>query len=195
MAEVIRTIEEATGDASVDFLDDILFTGEQGVICMGHLTNVLKPGMKVQRFNRAADPWFYRYAEKHLPRCNVSFIEAIPLANYLFRYDRGAFWTGRYAFQYFLTPFNRVTRWALDRFMRTRVMYHALHKSGLATQYIVQDVAVPYPSANEFLNFLDVLFGFYPLWLCPLRMADGSSARVDSSSEMLLNSGVWGPGP
>ena len=192
IAEAIRMIEEATHDTSVDFLDGILFTKDRGIICMGRLTNVPKAGLKVQRFNRATDPWFYRYAEKRLSKCTGSFTDAIPLVDYLFRYDRGAFWTGRYAFKYFLTPFNRATRWALDRFMRTRVMYHALHKSGLAKQYIVQDVAVPYPAADEFLNFLDSLFGFYPIWLCPLRMSDGSAGAVDS---MLLNFGVWGPGP
>ena len=195
IAEAIRMIEEATNDTSVDFLDGILFTRDRGIICMGRLTDVPKAGLKVQRFNRATDPWFYRYAEKRLSNCTDSFTDAIPLVDYLFRYDRGAFWTGRYAFKYFLTPFNRATRWAPDRFMRTRVMYHAFHKSGLAKQYIVQDVAVPYPAADEFLNFLDDLFGFYPLWLCPLRMSDGSSGAVDSNSETLLNFGVWGPGP
>ncbi|KAG6040080.1 hypothetical protein E4U41_001421 [Claviceps citrina] len=49
-----------------------------------------------------------------------------PLVDYLFRYDRGAFWVGKYSFRYFLTPFNRTTRFLLDRFMHTRVMYRVL---------------------------------------------------------------------
>ena len=137
-------------------------------------------------------------------RGRAPITEAIPLTDYLFRYDRGAFWVGRYAFQYFLTPFNRVTRWALDKFMHTRVMYHALHQSGHAKRYILQDVAVPYPAAEELLNFIDDTFKFYPLWLCPLRQrgqsphsAYGLLAEKASpdAPQVLLNFGVWGPGP
>ena len=53
--------------------------------------------------------------------------------------------------------------------MHTRVMYHALHKNGIAKRYIVQDGEVPYSTTDEFVRFLDELFGFYPVWLCPLR--------------------------
>ena len=111
---------------------------------------------------------------------------------------------GRYAFQYFITPFNRITRRILDRFMYTRVMYHALHKSGHAEQYIIQDVAVPYQAVAEFVDYLDTSFGHYPLWLCPLLQtvespmsprSIHSTTPNEKSSKMLLNIGVWGPGP
>ena len=195
MREAMQKFEDASKDPSNDYLDGILFAQGRGVICTGRLTNVLKDGIKLQRFSRAQDPWFYRYAEKLIAESTGPITEAIPLVDYLFRYDRGAFWTGRYAFKYFLTPFNRITRWALDRFMRTRVMYHALHQSGVAKRYIVQDVAVPYPAADEFLKFLDGLFGFYPIWLCPLRLSQPTSRDVGPNQDMLLNFGVWGPGP
>ena len=167
--QALHQIEEATRNTAIDYVDGIVFSRNRSVICTGRLTDILKEGTKIQRFSRARDPWFYRYVEKLITTCIHPITEATPLVDYLFRYDRGAFWTGRYAFKYFLTPFNRITRWALDRFMRTRVMYHALHKSGLAKSYIVQDIAVPYPAADELLRFLDDLFGFYPIWLCPLR--------------------------
>lgn len=82
--------------------------------------------------------------------------------------DRGGFWVARYAFHYFLTPFNRITRWILDYYMHTRVMYHALHQSGLSSQYIIQDVAIPLPEAPGFLAYLDEDFQNYPIWLCPI---------------------------
>jgi Delta24-sterol reductase len=124
--------------------------------------------------------------------------------DYLFRYDRGAFWLGRLAFKYFVTPFNRITRWVLDDFMHTRVMYHALHKSGHGRRYLIQDVGIPYPAAEEFLEYVDRTLGFYPLWLCPLRQHRHSQASMFSvfacqdntdGSESLLNVGVWGRGP
>ncbi|KZZ96596.1 FAD-binding, type 2 [Moelleriella libera RCEF 2490] len=100
----------------------------------------------------------------------VVVVDYIPLVDYLFRYDRGGFWVGKYSFAYFLTPFNRVTRFLLDRFMRTRVMYRAVHRSGLADYYMVQDVGVPLDRAAEFQRWLDDAFGIYPLWLCPLHV-------------------------
>ena len=178
-------------------LDGILFAKDRGVICTGRMTDTVSEGVKLQRFTRAQDPWFYRHAEKIVSRHEDSIAEAIPLVDYLFRYDRGTFWGGRYAFKYFLTPFNRITRFLLDRFMHTREVYHALHKSGLAKRYIVQDVGVPLHSAEEFLHFLDENYRLYPIWLCPLQL----TARAKTSpyhctkADKLLNYGVWGPGP
>jgi Delta24-sterol reductase len=207
LPDAVRKIEEATTDKSNDYVDGILFGRDCGVICTGRLTDVVGDGVKVQRFSRAKDPWFYLHAKKIITRSQDGAppIEAIPLTDYIFRYDRGGFWVGRYAFQYFITPFNRITRWVLDRFMHTRVMYNALHQSGHSKRYILQDVAVPYPAADELFNFIDTNFRFYPLWLCPLRQTGQSQhsaygllaekKRALDAPQMLLNFGVWGPGP
>lgn len=203
MREAMQKFEEATRDISNEYLDGILFDRNCGVVCSGRLTDQVGP--RIQRFSRAIDPWFYLHARDVMRDCaNRPITELVPLIDYLFRYDRGGFWVGFYAFQYFITPFNAITRWMLDGFMRTRVMYQALHKSGLSNQYIVQDVAVPYPAAEEFLDYLDRSFGHYPLWLCPLRQIGTSQQSphgllaensCPNSPEMLLNFGVWGPGP
>ena len=162
MHEALQKFEEATSEASNEYLDGILFSQHCGVICSGRLTDQIGP--RVQRFSRAKDPRFYLHARDVVKDCAITpTTELVPLVDYLFRYDRGAFWIGFYAFQYFVTPFNAITRWILDRFMHTRVMYHALHQSGLSNQYIVQDIAVPYPAAEDFLCYLDKTFGHYPL--------------------------------
>lgn len=91
----------------------------------------------------------------------------------------------------------------LDYFMHTRVMYHTLHKSGFADQYMVQDMAVPYHAANEFMQFLDRSFGQYPISLAPVDQAGHSPdaprgllvERPDSKTpDRMINFGVWGPG-
>ena len=91
----------------------------------------------------------------------------------------------------------------LDYFMHTRVMYHTLHKSGFADQYMVQDMAVPYHAANEFMQFLDRSFGQYSIWLAPVDQAGHSPdaprgllvERPDSkTSDRMIDYGVWGPG-
>ncbi|TEY40695.1 hypothetical protein BOTCAL_0427g00080 [Botryotinia calthae] len=205
MAQGIQKIEEISKDPNVDYLDGILFSKEAGVICSGRLVDERIPNTQVQCFTRNSDPWFYLHAKKVHDKSSGSVTEMIPLVDYLFRYDRGGFWVARYAFRYFITPFNHFTRRLLDYFMHTRVMYHALHQSGLSKKYIIQDVAIPYPRSTEFVEYLDKDFGQWPIWLCPLRQSGISSdsplgllaERKENSPtpNMLLNFGVWGPGP
>lgn len=109
----------------------------------------------------------------------------------------------RYAFSYFITPFNRVTRYLLDHFMHTRVMYHALHRSGIGSElFIIQDMALPWTNVESFFEWIDEKFKIYPQWLCPL-FADGAGgglnphhdATSSSGSDLILNLGIWGPCP
>ncbi|KFY16697.1 hypothetical protein V492_01154 [Pseudogymnoascus sp. VKM F-4246] len=206
MPEAVEKLQEESRRESNDYIDGIVFAKDWIVACSGRLVEDHGQQAPAQRFTRRSDPWFYLHAKKLTSglTANAPVTEIVPLVDYLFRYDRGGFWVGMYAFKYFITPFNRITRGVLDRFMHTRVMYHALHKSGLSKQYIIQDVAVPYPAADEFVDWLDGNMGIYPLWLCPLKqhgqrkdsphglLAEGLKA---DAPEYLLNFGVWGPGP
>lgn len=198
--DAIQKTQKAVAEPKNDFVDGILFSQSQGVVMTGRLTSSAA-NTKPRTFTSASDPWFYLYARKLIKQSSTTARSVtIPLKSYLFRYDRGAFWTGRYAFSFFLTPFNRVTRFLLDPFMHTRTMYHALHASGHGDRYIVQDLALPMSTASEFIKYVDQTFGFYPLWLCPLKQAEHMSLHPHSttqtgSDDMLLNIGVWGPSP
>ncbi|OAX79447.1 hypothetical protein ACJ72_06233, partial [Emergomyces africanus] len=244
-------LEAARPAGEVDYVDGILFAADRGVVISGRLSDAITaPDGRIQRFTRARDPWFYLHVEEMLTKSHppttaelggaiearsvgsdptLPIVETVPLTDYLFRYDRGAFWTGYYAFKYFRVPFTAFIRWLGDGFMHTRVMYHALHRSGFAQKYIIQDLALPHgEAAEEFVEFVQQESGVgngvgdcFPLWLCPLRLqrrereASGSmhprwrtskySSPSASSSravaatprpdEMLLNVGLWCPGP
>ena len=198
--EAIRKIEEATDDTSNDYLDGIIFAKDQIVICSGRLTNSLPEGASIQRFTRAQDPWFYVHAERKIVNAIDDYI---PLVDYLFRYNRGGFWVGKYIFNYFMAPFNRVTRYLFDGLLQPRTMYRGFHESGLSKEYIIQDTPVPYQASDEFFSWLHDNLGFYPLWICPLRHQQATDSpfdlladRNDDKNEYyLLNFGVWGPGP
>jgi hypothetical protein len=203
--EATTTMAAATKDHTNDYIDGITFSRTRSVIITGRLTSAQPTAqIPLQPFSRAVDPWFYI----HVDRSTRSSLDPVkfltPTRDYLFRYDRGAFWTGKYAYQYFLTPFNRITRWALDYFMHTRVMYHALHASGHASKYIVQDLLLPNEGVEPFIEFCQQRFGFYPLWLCPLKRGQEvamrprliSGEKTDSKDPpSFVNIGVWGPGP
>ncbi|KAB8262409.1 hypothetical protein BDV32DRAFT_147696 [Aspergillus pseudonomiae] len=206
--EAIRKIEELTPNPTYQYLDGIMFTKTKGCICAGSITSMAEKD-QVQTFTRPTDPWFYMHAEDMVSSLSnlekgTASKELIPLTDYLFRYDRGGFWVGKYAFEYFLFPQTKFMRWVLDGISHTRVMYHAVHKSGLFKEYTIQDVAVPSTGAKELIDFLDDSFGRYPLWLCPVRtttthvsglMAQRRNHPDPDHRDMMLSIGVWGPGP
>ena len=87
--------------------------------------------------------------------------------------------------------------------MHTRVMYQALHASGHASKYIVQDLLLPEDTAEQFINYVSTDFGFWPLWLCPLKVGSevamhpnlARGAHTSDKEISFVNVGVWGPGP
>ncbi|OXV10623.1 hypothetical protein Egran_01616, partial [Elaphomyces granulatus] len=108
MSHAMKLMEEATDDTSNDYLDGIVLAKDRIAVYSGRLTNSLPDGIHVQRFTRAQDPWFYIHAGRRTAHATEPIVDFIPLVDYLFRYDRGGFWGGKYAFKYFITPFNRV---------------------------------------------------------------------------------------
>ena len=176
-----------------DFVDGILFSREQGVIVAGYLTNTTSG--PVVRFSRPWDEWFYLHVKRRMGKMR-SQREAAPLVDYLFRYDRGGFWMGEYAFRRFEKPYNRFTRWLLNPLMHTRKMYQALQASGVSQEFIIQDLALPPERAVEFLEWVDQRFEIYPLWLCPLKIeGHGGAGQLLSrplADGQAVNVGVWG---
>jgi FAD/FMN-containing dehydrogenase len=172
-----------------DYIDGIMFSRSSGVIMCGRLTD--KPSAAVQTFSKRTDPWFYMHARQVITDRRTHTV-SIPITDYLFRYDRGAFWMGEYAFRRFKTPFNTATRWLLDPLMHTRKMYDALQASGLSEQCVIQDLAIPAERTVQFLQYVDKTFAAYPLWLCPLA-AETKSPLLSNNlhTKRIINVGVW----
>ncbi|KAI1798575.1 FAD-binding domain-containing protein [Daldinia bambusicola] len=199
-----KKIQEQLANPEVEYLDTIVFSPDSAVVCSGRLVDSIPPGSKPRRYFRRRDPWFYLDVQKRVKKADKPVVDYVPLVDYLFRWDRGGFWVARYAYKYFFMPFNRITRFLLDRYMHARVMYHALHKSRLSDTYIIQDVGVPFDAADGFSDWVDRTLGIYPVWLCPLRLrrstpdaAHGLHASFADPDypEYMLNFGIWGPRP
>ncbi|KAI1465249.1 FAD-binding domain-containing protein [Daldinia caldariorum] len=199
-----KKIQEQLENPAVEYLDAIVFSPTSAVVCAGRLVDSIPVGSKPRRYLRRSDPWFYLDVQKRARKADNPVVDYIPLNDYLFRWDRGGFWVARYAYKYFFVPFNRITRFVLDRYMHARVMYHALHKSRLSDTYIIQDVCVPFDAADGFSDWADRALNIYPIWLCPLRLrratpdaAHGLHAGFADPDypEFMLNFGIWGPGP
>ncbi|OAQ67234.1 galactose-1-phosphate uridylyltransferase [Pochonia chlamydosporia 170] len=209
VSEALESIQRTKDDPDVDYLDSMLFSKQHAVVISGQLTNNLPADAEVQTFSDAADPWFYMHVQEQTNSIAPGSVieEYIPLAEYLFRYDRGAFWVGEQGYTYFkYIPFNSFFRWLLDDFSHTRTLYHALHCTGVSSQFVVQDVAVVYRNAEKMIDFISAELNIWPIWLCPLAPARVPSFHpvlhgVDlgtnsgSLSEPMLNIGIYGWGP
>ncbi|KUI55695.1 Delta(24)-sterol reductase, partial [Cytospora mali] len=226
VAEAVAAVREETARPENDYVDGILFSKDHGVVITGQMTDEKPASAPVRTFSKAGDPWFYMHVEERTKGTTTTPSPSsqqerqehqdsgeedyVPLAEYLFRYDRAGFWVGRAGWEYFkLVPFNRFTRWFLDDFMHTRMLYRALHGSGESARFIVQDVAMPFPTAERLVDYTADELGIWPLWLCPLkrrapptfhpytttpgRKEEDNGGREED--DMMLNVGVWGWGP
>ena len=193
--EAVEKTNVSALDPSIDYVDGILYQKDFGVIMTGRLSD--KATGPVVKFTGTQDPWFYLHVERLFWKDRIPSPEVIPIRDYLFRYDRGVFWTMKYAFQYFRTPFNRITRWLLDPFLCTKVAFHAFHAAGFAKENIVQDCGLPASTVQRFIEYIDAETGLYPLWLCPLTLPTRAEKSLNPAKcdELVINVGVWGPGP
>ena len=224
VGEAIAKVREQTQLPENDYVDGILFSKDHGVVITGSMTDEKPSETKARTFSGSWDPWFYMHVKEATAMAAgglattdsskpTAFTDYIPLAEYLFRYDRAGFWVGAAGFQYFKgVPFNRLTRWFLDDFVHTRMLYRALHGSGESARFVVQDLALPYANAEAFVDYTAEEFGIWPLWLCPLKPTPpptfhphtGEAAstatavatdRGKSPPGEMLNIGLWGWGP
>ena len=203
VAEAVQKIKEVTADPDVEYVDGILFSKDNGAVMTGRMTDTREGNAPLARFSRAINPWFCLHVLDVITHKKASTTELIPLAEYLFRYDRGGFWVGALSFEYFKMPFNKYTRWFLDDFLHTRMMYTALHASGQSKRIIIQDLAMPYSTAEQFLQYVEKEFGIWPLWLCPLRQSAAPTMHPhlkqngpkSQTLEPMLNIGIYGWGP
>lgn len=173
VSEAVKLIREETTKPENDFVDGILFYKDYGVVVTGTLTDEKPDSVKPQTFSGAWDPWFYLHVEERTPKPWPDVLprleeDYIPLAEYLFRYDRGAFWAGRFNCSYFLLPFNRFGRWVMDDLLHTRMMYKGWD-TGPQNTFTLQDIAMPFETSERFVDYLEDNYPIWPLWLCPLK--------------------------
>lgn len=198
-----------------DFLDGILFSDTLGAIIAGKIQQDPHEDLPVSRFSRRQDNWFYLHAHSQVAHkqdtecdtCAHSYprsptddgpvVELVPVMDYLFRYDRGAFWMGSYGWPWWL--FNRVGRALLDPLFRTRALYRLMHLSGRGQRFIVQDLAVPRRNVVQFIEWAHEALRIYPVWLCPVDGKTRAPLHLANrpvlepgADDSLLNVGLWG---
>jgi Delta24-sterol reductase len=181
----------AAAEGSSDFVEGLVFSEELRAVITGTLENT--KSSRITRFGRNVDAWYYRFIRQAVsqPQRTVS----VPLRDYLFRYDKGAFWMGEFLFPIFHLQSTPVTRFFFSPFMRTRKLYDGLHALNIQHEYVIQDFYMPKSTVGSLLNYNATKSKIYPLWLCPIKASVAPqklSSHYNDSSPMLLNIGMYG---
>jgi hypothetical protein len=196
--DAIMTIQEcvATEKDPFDFVDGIHFSEHFGVVCVGRMTETCT--YVPQGFAHSKDPWFYMHAlqKAEAGTKKTPMADTITLENYLFRYDRGAFWIGAY-FPLFCFKFlkNRFTRWLFDSHLRTCFLFQSMHISNRSKKCTIQDLVLPSMKAQECVQHMQTKLEVSPMWLCPLCLSSKANMQRICGAELAIDIEVWGPGP
>jgi hypothetical protein len=176
---------------NLDFLEAIVFDPKNTVIITGVLTN--EKSLPIKTYSKARDPWFYEKGKK-VKETGKEAQELVPIFDYLFRYNRGAFWMGEFVFPFLHIPNNKITKFVLNPIMNTRKLFDGLHSVNMGQDWLVQDFYLPYKNVQKFLQYCEKDVKIYPLWLCPMKSTNQPQKLSPHyiSSDKLVDIGVWG---
>ena len=196
--------EKATQDESIHFIDGVYFRKERIVVMFGRFLERIPKGERALR--KMEVHWYADTIEalvdKKKPTPDNPASVYMTITDYIFRYDHGAFWGGKLAFKHFHVPQNALTRRLADPFLDSRTCYHALHKSGLADEYVVQDFGIIAHNVTEFVSFVNDLLPKSQIFLAPCQTPReiGLASRMNPSvapvmDQRLFAVGVYDRGP
>lgn len=144
----------------------------------------------------------YLVGSHHEPTSQVkksNVYEYLTYEDYLFRWDRGAFWMGIKAGPHILkhTILNRLI---FGKMMTCKALYKNLHKQKLINRdkrMVLQDVVLPIKQMQDFFNHLDSLVNIYPLWLIPIKSPETKKtfSLPHDVDRAFVDFGVWGNMP
>lgn len=190
--ETLGFIESEIKKGEADYIEGIVFDKNHSLVILGKRTN--ESNLPIKTFSKNLDTWFYEHA-KLIRRKERIYEELIPIVDYEFRYNRGAFWMADYGFPLLHIPNNRITRFLLSPVLNTRKLYDALHALNVSQNYFIQDFYCPMDKALDLLNFSGEKLGIFPIWLCPMKSTktlQKLSPDYNPKSEMLIDVGVYG---
>ncbi len=186
-----KTTEYSKTD--VDFIDAVQLSPKLGVVMVGTFSD--RDNLPVKHLGHWWNDWFYLHARRNVENYEAHE-ELIPLREYLFRYDRAAFWAGSFVFKRFRIPFNRFTRLLFSRVMRTKTLYRGLRVTNISQEYLIQDYCLPSDNFEKMYQAIDKQLGFYPLWVLAIKPGDKSFLSSGYiKTNLIFNVGAYGKLP
>jgi FAD/FMN-containing dehydrogenase len=190
-AACFADVARFAGDASVDFLDGVVFAPNEMYLSRGRF---------VETAPYTSDYTFERIYYRSIRERSSDFLTT---RDYLWRWDTDWFWCSKnvgaqnpllrrlYGRERLNSiTYQKIMRWN-SRWGLTRVLSLL---SGAHTESVIQDVDIPLARAAEFLEFFHAEVGILPIWICPIRAALPGATfplyplRLDT---MYVNFGFW----
>ncbi len=188
---------------SSDFGDGILFSKDHAVVMEGNLID--------ERSEKLSSKWFADAIQE------TDSEMVMPIFDYLFRYDQGAFWMGKLLFSFtFLTRWilkigdskdcfsNReiqkikksgfpgpIARLLTKPLTKSQTLWKLWHTSEkwIQNRLIIQDFCIPAEKSKAFLENLSD----HPIWLCPIKgTMTPQFLAPHYGHDRILNFGVYG---
>jgi hypothetical protein len=210
-------IEHLSKPSQYDFIDGVLFSKSWGVALEGTLIH--RPnGLPLNKQGKFYKPWFYQHLTYVTE--NGSFEEVLPLEDYLFRFDQGAFWMGRFVGKlrlmlrmlFHLKPAtlpnaiykkSKATegpslwfRSLFAPFLSSKKLYKIWHKvpnSISESLFFIQDFYTPVSQTETLLKKCMDATHIYPIWLCPIKnTTQGQFLSPHYHEERMINIGLYG---
>ncbi|HEX7041614.1 MAG TPA: FAD-binding oxidoreductase [Patescibacteria group bacterium] len=190
-SNTLNRLTQETKKAESDFLDAIVFGKNDGVVIKGYLHP--KKDENLETFSKATDKWFYERAQK-VSKDKTEYEEIIPIVDFLFRYNRGAYWMGEYTFPLLHLPDNKITKTILNPFMNTRKLYDGLHDLNASQDYFIQDFYCPLENSLKFMQESEEKLNIFPIWLCPMKPTKTAQKLSPSyiDTDLIIDIGIWG---
>ena len=199
VAALDRIIETGGIDGTpVDYLDGVVFSGDESYLCVGVQTAT--PGPVSDYTDQRI---YYRSIQHDGPEKH----DRLTIHDYLWRWDTDWFWCSR-AFGAQNPVIRRL--WP-GRYRRSDVYRRIValdHRYGFSDrlntvrkrpveELVVQDVEIPVRSLPAFLEAFHRDIGISPLWLCPLRLQSEKPWTLYpmKPGELYVNVGFWSSVP
>jgi Delta24-sterol reductase len=143
-----------------------------------------------QSLKHSFSPWYYY----HLVELSSKFksYEYLQYKDYLFRWDRGAFWFGLF-FKHNL--FNRIV---FGSRLTCKNLYKHMYKLPLKERdhnFMTQDILIPLKEMQVFFQYLNKNIKVFPLWLIPIKASEEIKlfSIENYIDEAYVDFGIWGP--
>jgi len=182
-------LEKHLRAGEADFIDGTIFSPQRLFITLGRFTD--------------AAPYTsdYTYESIYYRSIEQKREDYLTVRDYLWRWDTDWFWCSKnvLAQNAFMRKFvygkNRLGSRTYTKIMRWNSRVGVTHKLerllGLHSESVIQDVDIPISRAAEFLRFYAKEIQLWPMWVCPIGVAESKFVLYPVRKGRYVNFGFW----
>lgn len=183
----------------ISFIECVALSTNDFRIATGYKTDSIS--LKNHLQNRVSLKYFFsRWYLDHLQKKSArdGAIDFMRYEDYLFRWDRGAFWLGLVLLElighYKHSYLNRLV---FGKMLRCDNLFNILSRiplHGREQALLMQDLIVPEKVTKNFFEFLNQKIGIYPIWMIPIKPPRQQKifSLPHDKDGVYVDFGVWG---